>query len=94
MSSQTSSNGTQSNKKHLPVTVEFSGGLDLLTGNRKKIELQLPLESEYTAQSKIQSFTCGALIRYVAQEIIKERQDLFYMNRTVLVAVAAIKCFD
>lgn len=71
----------------LPVTVEFSGGLDLLTGNRKKIKLQLPLDSDYTASSPSRAFTCSALIRYVAQEIIKERQDLFYMNQTVSVQV-------
>ena len=57
------------------ITVEFSGGAELLFGNVKRHNLSLP--------AKDGPWTLGLLIHWVRQNLLKERPELFMQGETV-----------
>ncbi|RUS81690.1 hypothetical protein EGW08_010552 [Elysia chlorotica] len=59
----------------LPVTVEFSGGAELLCGNVKKHDVELP-----KSQSKWQ---IRNLLVWIKDNLIQERPELFLLGDTV-----------
>jgi len=54
----------------MQVRVEFGGGLEILFGGRKALDLELP-------ESKHENWNIGKLIEYLRENFIKEREELF-----------------
>lgn len=59
----------------LPVTLEFSGGAELLFGNIKKHEVILPVNDA--------PWTIRTLLPWMKDNILKERPELFIQGDTV-----------
>ncbi|XP_061184643.1 ubiquitin-related modifier 1-like isoform X2 [Saccostrea echinata] len=59
----------------LPVTVEFSGGADLLFDKVKKHDIELPASER---KWKIRN-----LLTYIRDNLLKERPELFMQGDTV-----------
>lgn len=59
----------------LPITIEFSGGAELLFGNQKKHEISLPVrETEWSI---------GDLLPWMRDNMLKERPELFLQDGSV-----------
>ncbi|KAF2014881.1 ubiquitin related modifier 1 [Aaosphaeria arxii CBS 175.79] len=66
-------------EKTVSITVEFSGGLELLFDNERKLSLALPSRDENGATSNI-----AYLVRYLCETTMKDpRKDLFVLDGTV-----------
>ena len=52
----------------MKIAVEFSGGAELLVGNNRKSEIELPNNDNWTI---------GALLRWIKENLLKERPELF-----------------
>ncbi|KAG2440456.1 hypothetical protein HYH02_010338 [Chlamydomonas schloesseri] len=59
------------------VRIEFSGGLELLFGNQKEHEVEVPL-----AEGK-QELTAGQLIAWTRDNMLRERPELFVKGHSV-----------
>ena len=59
----------------LNITVEFTGGAELLFGNVKKHRLSLPVQDK--------RWTLRLLINWVRQNMLKERPELFMQGENV-----------
>lgn len=53
----------------LSIKIEFGGGTELLFGNQKSIGITLPAKTE--------EWTIGGLIKYLCENHVKERVELF-----------------
>ncbi|XP_015127228.1 ubiquitin-related modifier 1 isoform X1 [Diachasma alloeum] len=58
----------------LPITVEFGGGAELLFDKKKKHEVNLPGDKEWTLQK---------LLYWIKDNLLKEREELFLQADTV-----------
>lgn len=59
----------------LPVTIEFSGGAELLCGNVKKHSVELPkLDGKWQVKN---------LLVWIKDNLIQERPELFLLGDTV-----------
>ncbi|KAK4911669.1 Ubiquitin-related modifier 1 [Elasticomyces elasticus] len=63
----------------IPITVEFTGGLELLFGNERKHKVVLPARLENGSSPNI-SFLLGYLVDNLMQD---ERKDMFIMEDSV-----------
>lgn len=59
----------------LEITLEFTGGAELLFGNVKKHKVSLPQQDK--------KWTLRMLIPWIRQNLLKERPDLFVQGETV-----------
>ncbi|KAK0754581.1 ubiquitin-like protein [Schizothecium vesticola] len=60
----------------IPITVDFSGGLEILFSNQRHYALSLPAADKDGSPSTIKS-----LVGYLLKELIKDpRQDLFVLD--------------
>lgn len=64
----------------LPVVVEFGGGAELLFGNEKRKELQLPLK---LADDSNPEWNLRTLITWLKVNYLTERPELFVQGDTV-----------
>ncbi|EON63992.1 ubiquitin-like modifier 1 [Coniosporium apollinis CBS 100218] len=63
----------------LQVTVEFTGGLEMLFSNRRKHQITLPVRDENDAAANI-----AYLVRYLCQNVMRDhRKELFVLDDTV-----------
>ncbi|KAE8849549.1 hypothetical protein PTNB73_10490 [Pyrenophora teres f. teres] len=63
----------------IPITIEFSGGLEILFANQKKYDLSLPTRDESGEPA-----TVAFLVRYLCDHIMKDpRKELFVLDDTV-----------
>ena len=69
----------------LPVTIEFSGGAELLFGNKKKMTVDLASIDSKTisGDSNDSKWTICKLIEYLKGHHLKERPELFVQGKTV-----------
>ncbi|XP_076454549.1 ubiquitin-related modifier 1-like [Babylonia areolata] len=58
----------------LPITLEFSGGAELLFANVKKHDVQLPASQKWDVKS---------LLPWIRDNLLKERPELFMQGDTV-----------
>ncbi|XP_074100947.1 ubiquitin-related modifier 1 [Cotesia typhae] len=63
-----------SKSAELPITIEFGGGAELLFGNKKKHQINLPGDKNWTLKD---------LIFWIRDNLLKEREELFLQNDTV-----------
>ncbi|GIL64896.1 hypothetical protein Vafri_18733 [Volvox africanus] len=61
------------------VHIEFSGGLELLFGNQKEHDVDVPV------QDGNQGLTAGHLIAWARDNMLRERPELFMKGSTVYV---------
>ncbi|KAJ4376083.1 Ubiquitin- modifier 1 [Neocucurbitaria cava] len=67
------------NDEAVPITIEFSGGLEILFSNQKKYSLSLPAKDESGAPANI-----AFLVRYLCEKMMKDpRKELFVLDGTV-----------
>ncbi|KAF2789181.1 ubiquitin related modifier 1 [Melanomma pulvis-pyrius CBS 109.77] len=63
----------------LPITVEFSGGLEMLFSNERKHSLSIPINDETGTRSNI-----AYLVRHLCENVMKDpRKDMFVLDGTV-----------
>ncbi|KAK2761382.1 Ubiquitin- modifier 1 [Arachnomyces sp. PD_36] len=63
----------------LGITVEFSGGLEMLFSNERKHTITIPVRDESGAVSNI-----AYLIRYLCENLMKDsRKELFVLDDAV-----------
>ncbi|OCK85684.1 ubiquitin related modifier 1 [Lepidopterella palustris CBS 459.81] len=63
----------------IPITVEFSGGLEMLFSNKRKHNLSIPRNDDSGAASNI-----AFLVSYLCQNVMKDpRKNLFVLDETV-----------
>ncbi|KAH7132476.1 ubiquitin-like protein [Dendryphion nanum] len=63
----------------IPITVEFSGGLEMLFSNERKISISIPRKDEAGAKTNI-----AYLVHYLCEKVMKDpRKDLFILDGTV-----------
>ncbi|KAH3905060.1 ubiquitin-related modifier [Parastagonospora nodorum] len=68
-----------SNDGGVPITIEFSGGLEILFGNQKKYALSVPEKDESGAPANV-----AFLVRYLCDNVMKDtRKELFVLDDTV-----------
>ncbi|XP_043285851.1 ubiquitin-related modifier 1 homolog [Venturia canescens] len=70
-----------SNDEKLPVTVEFGGGAELLFGKKKKHQVSLPLNQEWTLQN---------LLYWLRDNLLTERKELFLQGDTVRAGILVL----
>jgi ubiquitin related modifier 1 len=58
----------------MKITVEFSGGLELLFDKKKNHSLEFPDDK---------SLTLRDLVRWIKDHLLKERAELFYIDDSV-----------
>ncbi|XP_011315068.1 ubiquitin-related modifier 1 homolog [Fopius arisanus] len=58
----------------LPLIIEFRGGAELLFDNKKKHEVNLPGDQDWTLQK---------LLHWIKENLLKEREELFLQEDTV-----------
>ncbi|XP_052673661.1 ubiquitin-related modifier 1-like [Crassostrea angulata] len=58
-----------------PITLEFSGGAELLFDKVKKHNIELPASEK--------KWTIGNLLLYIKDNLLKERPELFMQGETV-----------
>ncbi|KAI5854920.1 ubiquitin-related modifier 1 [Tricharina praecox] len=63
----------------LPITVEFSGGLELLFANKRTHKLQLPAVDPSTASAT----TIAYLVDHLSTLMADSRKELFIVDGTV-----------
>ncbi|KAF2180949.1 ubiquitin related modifier 1 [Zopfia rhizophila CBS 207.26] len=70
--------GTKDDKA-IPITVEFSGGLEMLFSNQRKHQLSIPTKDEAGSPSNI-----AYLVKYLCENVLKDpRKDLFILDGSV-----------
>ncbi|KAH9865966.1 Ubiquitin- modifier 1 [Plenodomus biglobosus] len=63
----------------IPITIEFSGGLEILFANQKKYTLAMPRQDEAGQPANV-----AFLVRYLCEKVMKDpRKDLFVLDGTV-----------
>ncbi|KAI5299274.1 Ubiquitin- modifier 1, partial [Ascosphaera atra] len=63
----------------IPLTVEFTGGLEMLFSNERKHKISVPSTKEDGAPSDI-----AFLVRYLCDNVMKDtRKDLFLLDGSV-----------
>ncbi|KAF2710062.1 ubiquitin related modifier 1 [Pleomassaria siparia CBS 279.74] len=63
----------------IPITVEFSGGLELLFANQRKLTLSIPTYNENRTRSNI-----AFLVQHLCDNLMKDpRKDMFVLDGTV-----------
>ncbi|KAF2821967.1 ubiquitin related modifier 1 [Ophiobolus disseminans] len=68
-----------SNEDDVPITIEFSGGLEILFGDQKKYSLLLPAKDESGAPANV-----AFLVRHLCDKVMKDpRKELFVLDDTV-----------
>ncbi|KAI4624408.1 Ubiquitin- modifier 1 [Alternaria infectoria] len=68
-----------SNDETIPITIEFSGGLEILFANQKKYDLALPAKDESGEPANV-----AFLVRYLCDKVMKDpRKELFVLDDTV-----------
>ncbi|KAF2475153.1 ubiquitin-like modifier 1 [Lindgomyces ingoldianus] len=73
------SSSKMKNADEIAITVEFSGGLEMLFSNERKHSLSIPANDQGGSRSNIAS-----LVRYLCQNTMKDpRKDLFVLDGTV-----------
>lgn len=65
--------------KPLSITVEFSGGAELLFGNQKKMNVDLSSVDSAAGDG----WSISRLIQYLKDNHLKERPELFVQGKTV-----------
>ncbi|KAJ5127543.1 hypothetical protein N7448_008322 [Penicillium atrosanguineum] len=70
---------TATGSSTLPITVEFTGGLELLFGNERKHNVALPAQLKDGSQPNI-SYLLGYLVDNLMQD---QRKDMFIMEDNV-----------
>ncbi|KAK7529673.1 ubiquitin-related modifier 1 [Phyllosticta citribraziliensis] len=70
---------TASGQDVVPVTVEFTGGLEMLFSNQRKHDIALPAKGEDGNPANV-----AFLVRYLCKNTMKDhRKDLFVLDDTV-----------
>ncbi|KAI4917349.1 Ubiquitin- modifier 1 [Alternaria incomplexa] len=68
-----------SNDETIPISIEFSGGLEILFANQKKYDLALPAKDESGEPASV-----AFLVRYLCDKVMKDpRKELFVLDDTV-----------
>lgn len=72
----------------IPVTIEFSGGAELLFDNKRKMDIELPVddtknESDTKNDSNNESWTIEKLIQHLKEKYLKERPEFFVQGNSV-----------
>ncbi|KAG9193611.1 hypothetical protein G6011_03646 [Alternaria panax] len=68
-----------SNDATIPITIEFSGGLEILFANQKKYDLALPAKDESGESANV-----AFLVRHLCDKVMKDpRKELFVLDDTV-----------
>ncbi|KAL5114009.1 Ubiquitin-related modifier 1 [Pleosporales sp. CAS-2024a] len=68
-----------SNNDEVPITIEFTGGLEMLFGNQKNYSLSVPAKDEQNAPANV-----AFLVRYLCDQVMKDaRKELFVLDDTV-----------
>ncbi|CAG5159218.1 uncharacterized protein ALTATR162_LOCUS5473 [Alternaria atra] len=68
-----------SNDDTIPITIEFSGGLEILFANQKKYDLALPARDESGEPANV-----AFLVRHLCDKVMKDpRKELFVLDDTV-----------
>ncbi|KAF2503058.1 ubiquitin related modifier 1 [Lophium mytilinum] len=63
----------------IPITVEFSGGLEMLFSNQRKLDFSIAAKDESGLNSNV-----AFLVRYLCDNVMKDpRKDLFVLDDTV-----------
>ncbi|KAK3209788.1 hypothetical protein GRF29_44g601633 [Pseudopithomyces chartarum] len=63
----------------ISITVEFSGGLEMLFSNERKLSLTIPAKDDNGSRSNI-----AFLVRYLCDTVMKDpRKELFVLDDTV-----------
>ncbi|KAH8724144.1 ubiquitin-related modifier 1 [Phaeosphaeriaceae sp. PMI808] len=63
----------------IPITIEFSGGLEILFSNQKKYSLSIPTKDDSGTRASI-----AFLVRYLCDKVMKDpRKELFVLDDTV-----------
>jgi len=63
----------------IPLTVEFSGGLEILFANQKKCSLAMPSQDETGKPANV-----AFLVRHLCDKVMKDaRKELFVLDGTV-----------
>ncbi|CBX98560.1 Ubiquitin- modifier 1 [Plenodomus lingam] len=63
----------------IPITIEFSGGLEMLFANQKRHTLAMPTQDEAGKPANI-----AFLVRHLCDKVMKDpRKDLFVLDGTV-----------
>lgn len=66
-------------KDAIPITVEFSGGLEMLFSSQRKHTLSIPTKDESGSASNI-----AFLVRYLCENVMQDsRRELFVLDDTV-----------
>ncbi|KAL0253113.1 Ubiquitin-related modifier 1 [Diplodia seriata] len=68
-----------SNDGAIPITVEFTGGLEMLFSNQRKHDIALPAKDENGEPANV-----AFLVQYLCKNIMRDpRKDLFVLDDTV-----------
>ncbi|KAF1833402.1 ubiquitin related modifier 1 [Decorospora gaudefroyi] len=68
-----------SNDDTIPITIEFSGGLEILFSNQKKYNLPLPFKDESGEPANV-----AFLVRHLCDNVMEDpRKELFVLDGTV-----------
>ncbi|KAK3069011.1 Ubiquitin- modifier 1 [Teratosphaeriaceae sp. CCFEE 6253] len=63
----------------LPLTVEFTGGLELLFSNQRKYKISIP-----TTDPKKEPSNVGYLVKWLCENLIKDpRKEMFVLDDSV-----------
>ncbi|PSN65762.1 ubiquitin related modifier 1 [Corynespora cassiicola Philippines] len=63
----------------IPITVEFSGGLEMLFENQRKLSLNISARDEAGQPSNV-----AYLVRHLCDDVMKDpRKDMFVLDDTV-----------
>ena len=63
----------------IPITVEFSGGAELLFDNTRKMAIELPSADDTNKET----WTIERLIQHLKDNHLKERPEFFVQGKTV-----------
>ena len=75
-STASATSSASSSSSSLSVTIELSGGAELLFGNVRRHPVQLPLGDG-------QAWTLRALLAWIGDNLLKERPELFLKGESV-----------
>jgi len=76
--STTAKTAPKDNQESLAITVEFSGGLEMLFSNKRKHEIAMPIRNSNN------SLTVKDLVEYLCENIMQDpRKDLFVLDDSV-----------
>ena len=62
----------------IPVTIEFSGGAELLFDKKRKMAIELPVDD-----TNNESWTIEKLIQHLKDKYLKERPEFFVQGNSV-----------